>query len=307
MIWHCIACCGVVLRCQGKRSLLEGGIRVPAIWQWVGTIAPGRVITDWAVQTDLVPTFIDVGGVVKPPNLRLDGLSLMPLLRPKRHHISSASAAATPNRQVEFNQHNRIALWHRDTELYDGFDERVNSAGYHEGVKLVTRGTGGGCVHRAFDLTNDPFEQRNLIVPRSVEFGDRTEWKNGRPQVIGGGGPRKDTCSLVSLDHFDLHRLDKAVVQNISAIQCAKRSSASSRSDGSCEAQYRQLLLKKMMTILQQLQPFVRYGNAGHARYMKDGVKRNVCVVPMARDVKPLNFGELGCSAAGCERSIPEF
>ena len=39
-----------------KRAIYEGGIRVPTIFQWVGTIPPGR--TDaFGISTDLYPTF----------------------------------------------------------------------------------------------------------------------------------------------------------------------------------------------------------------------------------------------------------
>lgn len=61
-----------------KRSLNEGGIRVPAIARWPGTIAGGRVSDlPWAFW-DLMPTFAELAGVDAPPDT--DGISIVPEL-----------------------------------------------------------------------------------------------------------------------------------------------------------------------------------------------------------------------------------
>lgn len=70
---------GSKLRGQ-KRDLYEGGVRVPAIFQWVDTIPAGNSISTFAVGTDLFPTFLDASGMEKPSNVRLDGVSLLPVL-----------------------------------------------------------------------------------------------------------------------------------------------------------------------------------------------------------------------------------
>eukprot|EP01041_Mallomonas_annulata_P009840 gene9840-20464_t len=63
-----------------KRLLTEGGIRVPTIWQWSGYIPAGATTEKFGVGTDLFPTLLDAAGLTPPPQVRLDGMSLLPML-----------------------------------------------------------------------------------------------------------------------------------------------------------------------------------------------------------------------------------
>jgi arylsulfatase A-like enzyme len=62
-----------------KRDLYEGGIRVPMIARWPGTV-PAKRVSDhpWA-HWDLFPTLAELGGAAAPA--RLDGLSMVRALR----------------------------------------------------------------------------------------------------------------------------------------------------------------------------------------------------------------------------------
>ena len=62
-----------------KRSLYEGGIRVPMIAYWKGTIPAGHVSAQQTTQVDLMPTLADAGG--NPVTAEMDGISIMPTLR----------------------------------------------------------------------------------------------------------------------------------------------------------------------------------------------------------------------------------
>jgi hypothetical protein len=61
---------------------LEGGIKVPAIVQWKGHghIAPGRTSSKFVLSTDLFPTFLEAAGIGVPPQVKLDGVSSLPML-----------------------------------------------------------------------------------------------------------------------------------------------------------------------------------------------------------------------------------
>ncbi len=63
-----------------KGSNYEGGIRVPGIFYWPGTIAGGRVEHEPAGLVDLLPTICGLLGIDKPQNVHLDGSDLSPLL-----------------------------------------------------------------------------------------------------------------------------------------------------------------------------------------------------------------------------------
>jgi arylsulfatase A-like enzyme len=64
----------------GKFSLNEGGIRVPTIVSWPGTIEPHQEPADPVVTMDWTATFLDLGGAQPDPSYPLDGISLRGLL-----------------------------------------------------------------------------------------------------------------------------------------------------------------------------------------------------------------------------------
>lgn len=66
---------------EGKGSTWEGGMRVPCLAWWPGTIAPGRVALDVASELDLFPTCLDLAGAKIPDDRTHDGVSLVPVLR----------------------------------------------------------------------------------------------------------------------------------------------------------------------------------------------------------------------------------
>ncbi len=63
-----------------KRSLHEGGVRVPALLVWPQVVRPGRRTSMPCVTSDYFPTVLDALGLPLPER-PLDGISLMPLLR----------------------------------------------------------------------------------------------------------------------------------------------------------------------------------------------------------------------------------
>ena len=64
-----------------KGSNFEGGIRVPGIFYWPGTIGGGRVEKSPAGLVDLLPSVCGLLGIDKPEGVHLDGSDLSPLLR----------------------------------------------------------------------------------------------------------------------------------------------------------------------------------------------------------------------------------
>ncbi|MFP4058448.1 MAG: sulfatase-like hydrolase/transferase [Candidatus Brocadiia bacterium] len=63
-----------------KGTLWEGGHRVPAIAWWPGRVPAGGVCEEPTLCLDLFPTFIELAGATVPRGLKLDGVSLAPLL-----------------------------------------------------------------------------------------------------------------------------------------------------------------------------------------------------------------------------------
>ena len=66
---------------DGKGTTWEGGMRVPAIAWWPGTIAPGAVTQSLATTMDLLPTAFSLAGAALPGDRTLDGVDLTPILK----------------------------------------------------------------------------------------------------------------------------------------------------------------------------------------------------------------------------------
>ncbi|TWU40389.1 Arylsulfatase [Novipirellula artificiosorum] len=65
-----------------KGDVYEGGIRVPMIASWPGTLAKGKVVSDPVISLDLLPTFTAVAGR-KAQHPLLEGKNLLPWLTGK--------------------------------------------------------------------------------------------------------------------------------------------------------------------------------------------------------------------------------
>lgn len=73
---------------DGKGSTWEGGVRVPALAWWPGTVPAGRVERRVASTLDVLPTFLALAGRPAPGDRALDGTDIRPLLlgRPAPPH-----------------------------------------------------------------------------------------------------------------------------------------------------------------------------------------------------------------------------
>lgn len=114
-----------------KRSLYEGGVRVPGILEWPGHVQPGT--TDVAaVTSDYLPTILDCLEVEYPDPRPIDGVSLMPLILGKTF---------VRNKPIGFQSKNQIA-WHDGAHKLYSSDQ--------------------GKTWELYDLESDPGEKTDL-------------------------------------------------------------------------------------------------------------------------------------------------
>jgi len=138
---------------QGKGTTWEGGMRVPGIFWWPGTIEPG-VVQDIGATTDLFTTIVPLAGGTTPDDRPLDGVDLSPVL---------LGTGASPRDWMAF---------YRMGELY----------AYRQGqykVHLVTEGRYGLGAARTehdppllFHLGEDPGERHDLAADRPEVVAD---------------------------------------------------------------------------------------------------------------------------------------
>ena len=70
-----------------KFSVWEGGIRVPAIVRWPGRIPAGQVSGQVGITMDLTASMLAAAGAPVPPETKLEGINLFPVLEKKAAEI----------------------------------------------------------------------------------------------------------------------------------------------------------------------------------------------------------------------------
>ena len=180
-----------------KGKVYEGGIRAPCYIRWLGHFPAGRVVDQLAAHIDLFPTLLEACHVVPAGELKLDGKSLLPLLR------------GDPN--VDWPDRTLYFQWHRgDTPESDrAFAARSQR------YKLLRPEAPLGSSKRPklelYDLANDPGEEHDLAgdQPERVErmhagylawFRDVSSTRGFDPVRIDIGGPREDPTILTRQD-----------------------------------------------------------------------------------------------------------
>jgi arylsulfatase A-like enzyme len=73
---------------RGHKWLVwEGGIRVSWIAQWKGQFPGGRVLAEPVISLDILPTILAAAGAETPPEVPLDGVNLLPLLKGETERV----------------------------------------------------------------------------------------------------------------------------------------------------------------------------------------------------------------------------
>lgn len=130
-----------------KGELTDGGIRVPTILSWPGTLRPRQVNDTPVVTVDWTATFLDVAGARPAAAYPLDGKSLAP-------HLFDGAPA--PQHDLFWRMRGQRALRRGDLKY----------------VRL-TNGT-----DRLHDLATDVHEQANLATKRPADLAAlRTAWE----------------------------------------------------------------------------------------------------------------------------------
>ena len=74
----------------GKSSLYEGGIRVPLVVRWPGTVPAGKTCSTPTSNVDFYPTFLAAAGVTPDPKQKLDGISILAQLKKPGNELRKA-------------------------------------------------------------------------------------------------------------------------------------------------------------------------------------------------------------------------
>jgi arylsulfatase A-like enzyme len=126
-----------------KRSLFEGGVRVPALLEWPGQIKQGRSVDMPCSTMDYFPTIQEYLGFKTPPNWPIDGVSLLLLVK------SDMNKRSKP---IPFCSYinRRAAQGSPPFALIDN------------NFKLLTDLSKDGSEDLLYDLTKDPSESNNI-------------------------------------------------------------------------------------------------------------------------------------------------
>jgi arylsulfatase A-like enzyme len=134
----------------GKTDLHEGGLRVPMIVRWPERIPAGKESDAFACGTDLLPTFCEAAGVSLPPDLPLDGLSLL-------SHMTGGPAPDSEKRGSVFWQ---LDLYKEIQRHYPKPEPYATEIVRHGKWKLLTL---NGEPVELFNTQADPNEQNNVL------------------------------------------------------------------------------------------------------------------------------------------------
>lgn len=119
-----------------KATLWEGGIRVPCLLSWPGTLPEGAVSAQAGITMDLAATFLAAaGGSLGPDEAPFDGIDLLPILRGEVPEVE------------------RTFFWRMNRS------NRKMRAVRHGRYKYLDD---GGTMDLLFDLSADPGERENL-------------------------------------------------------------------------------------------------------------------------------------------------
>ena len=182
-----------------KGTPYQGGTRVPSFWRWPGVLKAGVDVDRLTAHIDLFPTFAELAGAKFTESAKLDGRSLLPLLRdpaapwPDRYLFTHVGR--WPKGQAAQSKHKSCAVRNsrfrlvNDKELYDiqkDPGETTNVIEQHPDVVAQMR----KAYDRWWEEVLPALENENAVGPKVNPFKE-WYWKQfgGGPRVRSGGTP----------------------------------------------------------------------------------------------------------------------
>jgi arylsulfatase len=177
----------------GKVTPYLGGTRVPLFVSWPGHFPKGVDVDALAAHIDIFPTFAELTGAKIPDNLKIDGRSLVPLLRDKN--------ADWPDRTL-FTHVGRWGKGKADQSKYVLCSVRTSQ--YH-----LVQPSEKDVIWQLFDVRTDYGERTDLAAKRPDVVRDlrgRLDrwWEEIRPDLVNEGavGPRYNPFHVLYWKQF---------------------------------------------------------------------------------------------------------
>ena len=202
----------------GKGFLHEGGLRIPLIVRWPGRVPAGRVVNAPVVNSDWVPTLLEMCGRPVPPSL--DGVSLASLLAggdaPKRpffwhfpHYTNQGSQPEGAIRDgdwklIEYYEEGRVELFNlaQDPGEKNNFAEhepervkqlRATLTAWRDATVVQTNTPNpnfDAALHRALYEDMD-VSRYNASTADAAEFARVLQWRKLMDSVVPRPQPPK--------------------------------------------------------------------------------------------------------------------
>ena len=156
-----------------KRNLYEGGIRVPYVLQWPGTVPAEKRFKHAVSSLDIVPTALAAAGA--EDNTKLDGVNLLPYLKGEREGAPHESLVwrSGPNSAVRAGPWKLLVSGSEIERLYDVEQDREESedlaAKHPEEVKRLKG------IFEQWSMDKVKPRQGSRKV-RTLYNGDEIEW-----------------------------------------------------------------------------------------------------------------------------------
>jgi len=164
-----------------KRSMYEGGIRVPAIVRWPGHTKPGTTSDAVVVNMDLFPTILGICGAKVPKDRVIDGADIQPLLTGKADKVKRTGpiywrldmAPPKENLHMALRDGDWKLLASKDFKHFELYNVKADPG---ENTDLKERET------ERFETLRQALEKRNAeVIQEGPDWWKRLSADGGRP------------------------------------------------------------------------------------------------------------------------------
>ena len=152
-----------------KSTTFEGGIRVPFMMRWPGTLPAGETYSHRVSTLDVLPTCLEAAGIPVAQSAKLDGQNFLQAAK-------TGAPSPTERRPLFWHYRDRWAVMSGEWKLV-----RSPDAGGPRAHQILYEGDSADPRPALFNLTKDPSEQHDLSKanPKVVERLNRLfeDWR----------------------------------------------------------------------------------------------------------------------------------